>query len=290
MSEYLKLGLLGHPLSHALSPVLQSAALQYSGIAGEYNLFDIKPENLAAEVKEMLTCGINGFNITIPYKQSIYKMVNTLTEDAKQVGAVNTVKVGMNNRLFGHNTDVIGFKLALSEGLGHSPINSSASALILGAGGSARAVVIALAQLGIKQIQIKGRDPKKIPSFISEMNESLAKNKYDLVINLLDERQANISELNLIVNATPIGLKQEAPPEWLIHLINRLNDQCFCFDLVYGQNGSAPTFTKLALDKGLKAIDGLPMLVHQARYAFEFWTGIIVPAEVMYTNLQSDKN
>jgi len=303
MSDFLKLGLLGHPLSHALSATLQSAALQFAGIKGEYSDFDIKPEFLTDGIQDMLASGVKGFNITIPYKQSIYKMADDLTEEARLATAVNTVKVENSGKLFGHNTDIIGFKLALSEAFADpfvpeknvhnsgGTVSSEKTALIIGAGGAARAVVVALAQLGFKKVKIMGRDSNKVRSFISEMETNLAQTIGSkdsmLTMSLWENEPTNFADLDLVINASPIGLKDEAPPEWISQLIAKLNDQCLCFDLVYGRDGKLPVFTKLALRRGLNAIDGLPMLIHQARYAFEFWTGVMVPSQVMYDSLQA---
>ncbi len=159
------------------------------------------------------------------------------------------------------------------------------TALIIGAGGSARATVVALSQLGFKTIKIKGRDPEKVRSFIIEMEKNLSVQSTinysaPVICPWINERgnndQENCAQFDLVINASPIGQKNETAPEWLIQFITKLNDQCLCFDLVYGKNGSMPIFTNLASHRGLKAIDGLPMLIHQARYAFEFWTGISV--------------
>ena len=293
MANYLKLGLLGHPLSHSLSPILQSAALQFAGINGQYNLFDIKPEFLTDGIKEMLASGVRGFNVTIPYKQEIYKMVDSLTEEARLAGAVNTVKVEDDGKLSGHNTDIIGFKLAFTEAFGI--LANYNTALIIGAGGSARAVLVALAQLGFKKAKIKGQDPQKVRSFITEMRTNLsstAAGKDDAITMSLwengreNKKPDNCTELDLVVNASPIGLKDENTPEWLMQLIDELNNGCLCFDLVYSRDGNVPTFTNLALSKGLRTIDGLPMLIHQARYAFEFWTKVNVPTQIMNKALQ----
>jgi shikimate dehydrogenase len=299
MSHYLKLALLGHPVSHTVSPVLQTAALQFAGIEGEYVLFDIEPEFLDEGLKKMLASGVNGFNVTIPHKQTVYRMMDSTTKEAELTRAVNTVKVENDGKLVGHNTDIIGFRLALTEAMADEQIaeasfSSPKTALIIGAGGAAKAVVVALSQLGFKNIKIKGRSPDKVHSFISDMQTNLTganvTNSAATKLSLQAEspergKQSNYAEPDLIVNASPIGLKYETAPEWLAQLISELNDQCLCFDLVYGKNGNVPTFTKLASQRGLKAIDGLPMLIHQARYAFHFWTGIMVPSRVMYEAL-----
>lgn len=153
MSEYLILGLLGHPLWQSLSPVLHTAALQFSGIEGEYRLFDIEPAELDYWLKNISLLGITGFNITIPYKETIYQFAGQHTLEAGLAGAVNTVKIENNGQISGHNTDVIGFQLACKEAF---DVNlAGKSALIIGAGGAARAVVVALAQMGLKKFRSK---------------------------------------------------------------------------------------------------------------------------------------
>jgi len=288
MFNYQKLGLVGHPLSHALSPILQNAALDFAGIKGEYLLFDIKPEYLMDGIKDMLAKGVQGFNVTIPHKESLYKMMDDLTKEAGLAGAVNTVKVQYGGRLVGHNTDIIGFKLAIKEAFGSLPHRTNA--LIIGAGGSAKAVVVALNQLGFKQVIVKGRNQERVQSFIIEMETNLIKKATNRsnakILSLENSEIENFSQLDLVINASPIGLKEDTPPKWLTELIDKLNQQCICFDLVYGKDAKVPIFTQLALNKSLKAVDGLPMLIHQARYAFHFWTGKMTPPEVMYAAIR----
>jgi shikimate dehydrogenase len=288
MLKYQKLGLVGHPLSHALSPILQNAALHFAGIEGEYLLFDIKPECLVDGIKDMLANGINGFNVTIPHKESLHKMMDDLTKEAGLAGAVNTVKVESGGRLVGHNTDIIGFKLAIKEAFGSLPRKENA--LVIGSGGSARAVVIALTQLGFKQIIVKGRNQDRVQSFITELEANLIKKATisgTKILSLESSELENFSQLDLVINASPIGLKEDVPPEWLTALTDSLKQHCVCFDLVYAKSGRVPVFTQLALSKGLKVVDGLPMLIHQARYAFQFWTGRMIPPEVMYAAIRA---
>jgi shikimate dehydrogenase len=284
MSNYLLLGLLGHPLSHSLSPLLHTAALQFSGLKGEYRLFDVQPEAFADGVQGMLDLGVKGFNITIPYKQNVYKMVHHHTKEAQQAGAINAVKVEANGELYGHNTDVIGFKLAFEEAF-NADLGDKTT-LLIGAGGAARAVIVALAALGLTKIKVKGRDIQKQRSFIADMESGLAQTAgAGHPLSLSEYKGYDVSEIGLIVNASPLGLKDEIAPAWLTALIDNLDNDCLCFDLVYGKNGSKPLFYRLASSRGLKAIDGLSMLIHQARFAFEYWTGVNVPAVVLYKAL-----
>jgi shikimate dehydrogenase len=287
MSDYLLLGLLGHRLSRSLSPLLHTAALQFCGLQGEYKLFDVQPEAFADGMQDMLDLGIKGFNVTIPYKQNVYKMVHHQTKEAQQAGAINVVKVETNGELYGHNTDVVGFKLAFEEAFNTNL--GDKTTLLIGAGGAARAVVVALAALGITKIKVKGRDIEKQRSFIAEMESSLAQTgDVGHQLSLSEYKGHDVSEIGeigLVVNASPLGFKDEITPAWLTALMDNLDNDCLCFDLVYGKNGSKPLFYRVALERRLTAIDGLSMLIHQARFAFEYWTGISVPAEVLYKAL-----
>ncbi len=278
MTKYL-LGLIGHPISHSLSPPLHLAALQYAGLKGEYCLFDVPPEKLTTDLEHMLASGLNGFNITIPYKEAIYKLVNSYTNEAKLTGAVNTVKVEPDGKLSGHNTDLIGFKLALTDVVDNNLKNKHA--LVIGAGGAAKAAVIALAQLGLTQIYIRARNANKVNSFIEEMQINFSHLKGNGMPTLSASTEYHSHEIAIVVNASPIGLDNAPPPSWLNDLITTLPSNCICFDMVYKKNGTAPLFAQLAESKQLTTLDGLPMLIHQARYAFEYWTGINVPSEIM---------
>jgi shikimate dehydrogenase len=284
MSNYLILGLLGHPLSHSLSPILHTAALKFANLKGEYRLFDIQPEKLDFWLEHIPALGISGFNITIPYKERLYKFIEKQTIEAKLVGAINTVKIENDGQISGHNTDVIGFQFACKEAFDTSLIDRTA--LIIGAGGAARAVIVALAQIGIKKIFIKSRDIEKVNLLISQMQKQIIENiegkEKSSQISLFQYEPAYENEINLLINASAIGFVQEPVPDWLIQLINKLGTDCLCFDLVYNKNKSKPLVYQLAANKGLPVTDGLSMLIHQARFAFEYWTGINVPSNVLY--------
>ncbi len=286
MSEYLILGLLGHPLSHSLSPALHNAALQFAKLKGEYSLFDIEADEIDHWLKNIYAQGVSGFNVSIPYKQRIYKWAVQKTKEATLSGAVNTVKIESDGQISGHNTDVIGFQLSCKEAFNVSL--SGKSALIIGAGGAARAVIVALAQMGLKKIQVKGRDFAKVSLLISEMEKKLAEEKEESfkTISLCQYNDQRENEIDLVINASPLGLVEEPAPNWLNQLIDSMPDDCLCFDLVYGKDKFKPMVSRLAIKRGLQAIDGLPMLIHQARFAFEYWTGINVPSEVLYRAIE----
>jgi shikimate dehydrogenase len=289
MSDYLLLGLLGHPLSHSLSPSLHAAALRYAGIEGKYLVFDVPPINFNDGFSNMLEQGVSGFNVTIPHKQRVYDSAEHLTPVAIQAGAVNTIKVSAEGKLFGHNTDVLGFELALKEVSGADL--HGRSGLVIGAGGAARAAIVALNRLGLGTIKIKARDTTKSNALIIALQKSLAQSmpvqQGNHMIQLRQDDGQNYEQMSIVVNASPIGLTNDVFPEWLPALMDSLSNECLCFDMVYHKDMSSPVFSRLAQRRKLHALDGLPMLVHQARLAFEYWTEISVPYERMYKALGS---
>jgi shikimate dehydrogenase len=289
MTDYMMLALIGHPLSHSLSPILHNAALQFAELKGEYRLIDIQPKNFQQDLAKLLPIELKGFNVTIPYKEDIYRLMSNHSTEAKLTGAVNTVKVEKDGSYSGHNTDLLGFKQSFADSF---DINiKDKHALIIGAGGAAKAVVVGLAQMGIAKIQIKARDTNKVNAFIAEIKSNLARfntnpNRMPEIVatdqNYLDNNNEPIAT---VINTSPIGLHGEAIPAWLDELLSRLPTNCVCFDLVYRKDKSKPIFAQTAVNKNLAAVDGLSMLIHQARFAFKYWTGVDVPAKIFSKSL-----
>ena len=257
-----KLGLIGYPLGHSLSPKIHSTALSACGLQGTYSLFPIPPEdkqalhNLLARVR---SGEITGLNVTIPHKQNVIEFMNELTPTAKAIGAVNTIYL-RNGKLIGDNTDAPGFLADLKQFL-NSSFTIPHSALVLGAGGSSRAVVYALLNDGWN-VTLAARRIEQA----QQLSQSFE--KYDLRLSTFDFQP---STFNLIVNTTPLGMTpntETSPlPENAV-----LSKQTFIYDLVYN-----PRETKLVRDartQGLSATTGLGMLIEQAALAFEKWTGI----------------
>jgi len=296
MPNYFTLGLLGHPISHSLSPTLHNAALQFAGLKGEYHLIDVEPkifhEKFDRELFHLLPEGINGFNVTIPYKQNIFKLVSNYTMEAKLSEAVNTVKVDKQGNLSGHNTDLLGFKQAFIDSFALDLQNEAV--LLIGAGGSAKAIIIALAQMGVAKILVKARNIEKLKTFINNSKSNLAKLENAKFkspeIIAIGEGTSDIQNnaLAAIINASPIGLSEEATPYWLIQYMEKLPPKCVCFDLVYRKDATKPAFAKLAISRNLQTIDGLSMLVHQARLSFKYWTGYQIPLEVLFKSITSN--
>ncbi|MFZ1041305.1 MAG: shikimate dehydrogenase [Anaerolineales bacterium] len=261
------LGLVGYPLEHSLSPKIHSAALKLSGLRGDYSLFPISPddkqglEDLLARVR---SGEITGLNVTIPHKQNVISCLDELTSTAKAIGAVNTIYCH-NNKLVGDNTDADGFLLDLRRFTGNreSKIVNRKVALILGAGGSARAVIYALLNHGWNVVVTARR---------MEQAQQLAMSFPQRELSIMNYKTFDVepSIFNLIVNTMPLGMtpniNQSPWPDDLPY-----PHQAMIYDLVYD-----PRETKLVKDAcaaGLSATTGLGMLIEQATLSFEIWTG-----------------
>jgi shikimate dehydrogenase len=275
------LGVIGHPIEHSLSPSMHNAAIAELGVNYVYLPFPISPEKLTEAITGFEAIDLRGFSVTIPHKLAIIPFLSEITEKARLVGAVNTVW-RCENGWQGTNTDVDGFLVPL-QSLGRDW--TGIQPVILGNGGAARAVVVALAELGCPKIHVVGRNQKKLDPFKqSWLNTSL----YDsLEVHSWDELDGMVSATGLLVNTTPIGMSphpDESPVER--ELLDRLPATAIVYDLIY--NPRPTRFLQFAVDRGLTAIDGLEMLVNQGAIALEIWLGRSVPVEVMRAALLSE--
>jgi len=270
----IQLGLLGYPLGHSLSPKIHRAALDACGLEGNYSLFPIRPDDkqgLKSLLSRVRSGEITGLNVTIPHKQNVIEFLDELTPTANAIGAVNTIYM-RDEKLIGDNTDAPGFLSDISQFLGdhQSSIVNRKSAIVLGAGGSARAVVYALVNGGWKVVVAARR---------IEQAQQLASQFEDVNAIELNLQTFQISTFDLIVNATSLGMipnaDQSPLPENTI-----LPPNSMIYDLVY-----SPRETKLvrsARSQGLQATSGLGMLIEQAALAFEIWTGYNPPRDILY--------
>ncbi|MBT3669557.1 MAG: shikimate dehydrogenase [Chloroflexi bacterium] len=281
-----RLGLVGYPVSHSLSPIIHKAALESFGLMGSYDLFPIKPFpegkpdliNLLLDVKKQK---ISGLNVTVPHKQNILNLVDELSPTARAIRAVNTVYL-RDNTLIGDNTDGKGFSTSL---LSSSLIDSTKPkvALILGAGGSARAVVHALAKDGWKII-IAARRIAQTQGIITSMPPHLSKDALVTSTNILDI-EGFLEESQILVNTTPVGMHPNiADNPWPPHIDypSHLN----LIDLIY--NPGKTTLSKLAETAGAQTINGLGMLIEQAALSFELWTGKIPDRKILTQAVQTN--
>jgi shikimate dehydrogenase len=269
------LGLIGYPLGHSLSPKIHTAALKACGLQGDYSLFPIPPEDTQA-LKDLLarirSGEIHGLNVTIPHKQNVIPLLDELTSTAQAIGAVNTIYL-RENKLIGDNTDAAGFLSDLKKFTGDRRLVISNSALVLGAGGSARAVVYALLNDGWR-VTIAARRVEQA----QELSRQFESTKV-IELNLSTFKPSN---MQLIINTTPIGMTPNVDQSPLSENMT-LSKDTVIYDLVYN-----PRETKLVKDaraQGLQATTGLGMLIEQAALAFQLWTGHNPPRDILYNSV-----
>lgn len=254
----LKAAVIGHPVAHSKSPLIHQNWMAQYNIQGTYEAVNIAPERLEQGIKDLVSQGFGGFNATIPHKQALINLCDDLDDSAKKIGAVNTVKIE-NGKLTGYNTDAFGF----IENLRHVIPDfdfQEADAFILGAGGAARAAIYGLREAGVKKITVCNRT--------SENAYVIAKEFECGVADWNDRRVLN--SVTLLVNTTALGMMGKEPLQIDLALLPATSA---VYDIVY-----APLMTDLlqqAQARGNKIVTGIGMLLHQARPAFELWTGIL---------------
>ncbi len=268
------LGVIGYPIAHSLSPAMHNAALAQLGLDYVYLPLPVKPEDLEVAIAGFAAIGVQGFNVTIPHKQAVMALMSDISAIAQAVGAVNTVS-WTEQGWVGTNTDVAGFIAPLQ------PLStnwSQSTALVLGNGGSARAVVAGCAQLGFGQVQVAGRNAEKLAAFLHSWSaSSIAVN---LSVHPWDDLPALLPSADLLVNTTPLGMHPHVERSPLTASdLELLKRGAIAYDLIYTPD---PTrFLQLAQASGAVAISGLEMLVQQGAAALEGWMQQPAPVEVM---------
>lgn len=275
------LGLIGHPVGHSLSPPMHKAALAHYGLDGDYRLVDLPPAELGDGIQRLISDRYCGFNLTVPHKRSAASLVGELTLEGKLLGAVNTVRINSAGSLVGHNTDLGGFMMALTESWRRDA--PGARAVVIGAGGAARAAIWALINLGWAQIAVLTRNEKSAESLTGEINAALAARqpRQSVVVEALPTDSNPVRNPHLVVNCTPIGLLDDEVPDWIERQIAALDDEGLFYDMVYRRMGNPTPLVERARRRNIVAADGIGMLVHQAALAFNFWTGKPGPVDVM---------
>lgn len=270
------LGLIGYPLSHSLSPKIHAAAFKACGLDGGYLLFPVPPDDKQG-LKDLLSRvrsgEIHGLNVTIPHKQTMIEFIDELTPTAQAIGAVNTIYLG-ENKLIGDNTDAQGFLADLRTFLtAETQSRGDLNALVLGAGGSARAVAYAL---------LNNNWNVTLAARRIEQAEQLAQSFTNYRLSITAFTDLPLSTSRLIVNTTPLGMHPDIDQSPLPENV-MLPSNGIVYDLVYN-----PRETKLVRDarsKGLLATTGLGMLIEQAALSFEIWTGFNPPRDVLYASV-----
>jgi shikimate dehydrogenase len=257
-----RLAVLGHPVAHSRSPAMQNAALEALGLGDEwsYEAIDVEPGEFAARVRELPAAGFVGANVTIPHKGAAFKLADRTSDAAAQIGAANTLSFG-DGEIRAENTDASGLLAALPESA------EGKAALVLGAGGSARAAVWALAGQGAS-VSVWNRTTERADELVR-----------DLAGSRISADQARAGDFGLIVNCTAVGMADEDPFEQLPLDPERIDAGVTLIDLVYA--GSESRLVRAARERKATTIDGLEILVRQGAESLRIWTGMEPPLEAM---------
>lgn len=270
-------GIIGYPIRHSLSPVIQNSAFAAAGIDAVYVPFEVLPGALEHAVSGLIALGVQGFNVTIPHKTSIIPLLHRLDKSAELAGAVNTVK-RENDQLVGYNTDGYGLVRSLEQDCSFDP--SGKNVLIYGAGGAARGAVAALCQTSVKNISIVNRTEKTTIELISFFASRYPETEFSM-ISSVDDYNATISRIDLLLNTTSLGMKHEKLP---LLSFDKLQRSAVVYDMVYSQ--SKTPLLQDANHFSHRCANGLGMLVCQGELAFERWTGMLPEPNVMRNALE----
>lgn len=267
-----RLALLGHPLGHSLSPLMQNAALRAAGIPLVYEALDVPRRALDDTIESLRRTRAAG-NVTIPYKADVSAACDRLTDTAIAVGAVNTFWIAIDGALVGDNTDAQGFCAAAERFLGRVPVMDTVA--VLGAGGGAAAVLHAM----------KGWQPREVRLYSRTMERARALALRFALLNtrVVDTPEAAVAGASIVVHATPVGLHDEAVPV----NVASLGADATVLDLVYRRGETA--LVRAARERGLASQDGLAMLVEQGALAFERWFSTPPDREVMWSAVRESR-
>lgn len=264
-------GLFGYPVEHSLSPAMHNIAFRHLNLDYCYVAFPVKPEYLEDAVKAIRALDLAGVNVTIPHKEKVINFLDEISDEAMSIGAVNTIK-NDKGRLIGFNTDGRGFMESLSE---NSIVIKDKRVLIIGAGGASRAIGYYICKES-SMVYLTDKDAKKAESLRDYLN-FFRGNVYVIDNKDLFEKGL-LDNIDIIINATPLGLKPEDALPIDVSFLKK--DHIVC-DLIYKET----PFLKRASAIGCKTLDGLGMLLWQGVFAFEIWTGRRPPVDIMRDTL-----
>jgi shikimate dehydrogenase len=253
-------GVMGWPVDHSLSPVLHGFWMKQYGIDGSYVRLPVEPANLHAALKDLPHRGFAGCNLTVPHKEAAMSLVHKISDEAKRIGAANTIFVQPNGHLHATNSDAYGFMENLKAGAPGIDLRRG-PALVLGAGGAARAVCVALLDAGVPEIRIVNRTFERAQELARAAGKPAKAQKWE-------DRNA-LNEVALLVNTTTLGMKNQPPLE--IDLAT-LPATAVVNDIVYAPLETA--LLKTARARGNVCVDGIGMLLYQGQVGFEGWFGV----------------
>jgi shikimate dehydrogenase len=262
-----RVGLIGNPVAQSLSPVFQQVAFDTAGIETTYELWLTEDHELADRIEMLRQPDVIGANVTVPHKPAACAAVDELSERARRAGAVNTI-INRDGTLIGDNTDIPGFLAPLQE---RAVDLSETGVVILGAGGAARGVVVALLEAGCRSITVANRTSSRAEALRDDLDSSIQ------VTSLGEDLGSALAEATLLVNSTAMGWDEDDLPIERSQLA-LLHSGATVYDLTYKQT----PILRAAAAAGYQTIDGLPMLVHQGAESFRLWTGQEPPLDAMW--------
>lgn len=274
-----RLGLLGHPLGHSLSPVIHGAALEALGVDGAYALHDVEEAALAGFVARVRAGELDGINVTIPYKLAVAGLCDRLEGAGAALGAVNTLARAADGAVVGHNTDVGGLARAVREALGD--VARGGVVAVVGAGGAGYAAVLAASSLGARRVRVWNRTRERAEALVARLGAVVS-----TPLEVADNAARAADAATLLLQATSVGLSV-APSDaaWpgevaaAAEVVAAMAADGAVYDLVY--RPARTVWCAAAEASGRRAVSGLGMLVHQAADAFALWTGHEPPRDVM---------
>ncbi len=275
-------GLFGYPIKHTLSPLMHNLSFDYHSIDWAYLPFEVKPEYFEKAVAGLKSIGVVGFNVTMPFKEEIIKLIDEVDEEVEKMGVVNTVK-NDNGKLIGYNTDHRGFFRTFEK---YKDDIKGKSVIMFGAGGAAKAVLYSLLYKfemeSILILDVAEDKLEKMNSIINSWDIDI-KVSFDILskISNLDKK---IKDAKLIINASPVGMTPDVK-ESIIEDENQLHENHIVYDLVY--NPVKTALLKKAENRGATAVEGLDMLIYQGAEAFKIWTGKEMPVDKVREKLQT---
>ncbi|MFZ4116129.1 MAG: shikimate dehydrogenase [Chthoniobacterales bacterium] len=278
-----RLAILGFPVAHSLSPAIQNAALKAAPLPYRYIPIEVTPEELAPTLQQLARLGFLGLNITIPHKQAILQHLDEISDHARFLGAVNTISI-RDEKLFGYNTDGPGLVTALKEIWGL--LLPAQRILILGASGGAGHAIAAQCVLeGCLELSLASRTPSILESQVKRLSQ-YSKNTIPVKAVELTEKGLSsvMPHVDLIVNATPVGMKESDPPLIPPQLFSRDH---YCYDIVY--SSATTPLMKSAIRAGAQSANGLSMLLYQGSLAFQIWFEQDPPLDAMRQGLLDAK-
>ncbi len=269
------LGIIGDPVRHSRSPQMQNRALAAAGLDYVYVPWHVTPDLLPQAIAGFRAVGVHGFNVTVPHKVAVLPLLDRLSSEAEEIGAVNTVH-NQSGALVGHNTDGVGLVVSLGEELGFDP--HGANILVMGSGGAARAALHALCSAGAGRVVIVNRSPHRAV----ELAERYGKLFPRILLEGRGELPPSLGDVDLLLNTTTVGMDALS----LIADPALLGDSAMVYDMIYSPSESP--LLAAARQRGLRCANGLGMLAAQGERAFTLWTGVPPPHGLMKRVLLGD--